>query len=269
MLAESVRPLTHGSAGACNLDPAQYRHVPVPLRLVQVRMLCLAGLGCGCPPSGTDTNGPHQGEDPPVGSVGTIPNEQTPAAALSTATLQHTELVRITRNFGKSNFEIALDAWTPIENPREIVSQNDHVLVRIIEIDAERRRLSLSMKQVLPGDPVLAPISLIPGGDPFIDPDEPIAEPGGAPDLELDHVEEGEYDLEGLLPPGMAAEVAAAVAAEHAAKLAAAAAAEGAVVEAEVEAIVEEAIAEAEVEAIEEAIVEEVIAEADAEVPEA
>lgn len=120
MLAESVRPLTHGSAGACNLDPAQYRHVPVPLRLVQVRMLCLAGLGCGCPPSGTDTNGPHQGEDPPVGSVGTIPNGQTPAAALSTATLQHTELVRITRNFGKSNFEIALDAWTPIENPREI-----------------------------------------------------------------------------------------------------------------------------------------------------
>ena len=172
-----------------------------------------------------------------------------------------------------------------IENPREIVSQNDHVLVRIIEIDAERRRLSLSMKQVLPGDPVLAPISLIPGGDPFIDPDEPIAEPGGAPDLELDHVEEGEYDLEGLLPPGMAAEVAAAVAAEHAAKLAAAAegaeaeaVVEEAVVEAEVEAIVEEAVVEAEVEAIVEeavaeaeveAVVEEAIAEADAEVPEA
>ena len=104
MLAESVRPLTPGSAGPCNLDPAQYRHVPVPSRLVQVRILCLAGLGCGCPPSGTDTNGPHQGEDPPVGSVGAIPNEQTPAAALSTATVQHTELVRITRNFGKSNF---------------------------------------------------------------------------------------------------------------------------------------------------------------------
>ena len=172
-----------------------------------------------------------------------------------------------------------------VENPREVVNQGDELEVRIIEIDAERRRLSLSMKQVLPGDPVLAPISLIPGGDPFIDPDEPIAEPGGAPDLELDHVEEGEYDLEGLLPPGMAAEVAAAVAAEHAAKLAAAAAAaaaegavveaeveaivEEAIVEAEVEAIVEEAIVEAEVEAIEEAIVEEVIAEADAEVPEA
>jgi small subunit ribosomal protein S1 len=111
-----------------------------------------------------------------------------------------------------------------IENPREIVSQSDHVLVRIIEIDAERRRLSLSMKQVLPGDPILPPISLIPGGDPFIDPNEPIAEPSGSPDLELDHVEEGEYDLEGLLPPGMAAELAAAVAAEQKSKADAAAA---------------------------------------------
>ena len=111
-----------------------------------------------------------------------------------------------------------------VENPREVVSQGDHVLVRIIEIDPERRRLSLSMKQVMPGDPVVAPISLIPGGDPFIDPNEPIAEGGGSGDLSLDTVAEGEYDLEGLLPPGMAAELAAAVAAEQASKEAAAAA---------------------------------------------
>jgi small subunit ribosomal protein S1 len=129
-----------------------------------------------------------------------------------------------------------------IENPREIVSQSDHVLVRIIEIDAERRRLSLSMKQVLPGDPILPPISLIPGGDPFIDPNEPIAEPSGSPDLELDHVEEGEYDLEGLLPPGMAAELAAAVAAEQKSKADAAAAL--AAVEPAAEEIAEEIIAE-------------------------
>ena len=148
-----------------------------------------------------------------------------------------------------------------IENPREIVSQNDHVLVRIIEIDAERRRLSLSMKQVLPGDPILPPISLIPGGDPFIDPNEPIAEPSGSPDLELDHVEEGEYDLEGLLPPGMAAELAAAVAAEQANKAAAAAA------EAEPAA---EAEAEAEVVAEAEAVTEDAAeAEADADATEA
>ncbi|MBJ7365970.1 MAG: 30S ribosomal protein S1, partial [Thermoleophilia bacterium] len=62
-----------------------------------------------------------------------------------------------------------------VENPREVVNQGDELEVRIIEIDADRRRLSLSLKQVLPGDPVLPPIRLIPGGDPFIDPNEPIA----------------------------------------------------------------------------------------------
>ncbi|MBM3679768.1 MAG: 30S ribosomal protein S1 [Actinobacteria bacterium] len=146
-----------------------------------------------------------------------------------------------------------------VENPREVVSQGDHVLVRIIEVDPERRRLSLSMKQVLPGDPVVAPISLVPGGDPFIDPNEPVAEGGGSGDLSLDTVEEGEYDLEGLLPPGMAAELAAAVAAEQAAAVA------GEVVEAvaeeAAEAVSEEA---AEIEAVvEESAEAEAPAEAD------
>jgi small subunit ribosomal protein S1 len=35
-----------------------------------------------------------------------------------------------------------------VENPREIVSQGDVVNVKIIEMDAERRRLSLSLKRV-------------------------------------------------------------------------------------------------------------------------
>src|SRR5438552_16754297 len=35
-----------------------------------------------------------------------------------------------------------------VENPREIVSQGDKVNVRILEVDAERRRLSLSLKRV-------------------------------------------------------------------------------------------------------------------------
>ena len=35
-----------------------------------------------------------------------------------------------------------------VENPREVVSQGDEVSVRIIEIDADRRRLSLSLKRV-------------------------------------------------------------------------------------------------------------------------
>ncbi len=35
-----------------------------------------------------------------------------------------------------------------VENPREVVSQGDEVKVKIIEVDAERRRLSLSLKRV-------------------------------------------------------------------------------------------------------------------------
>src|SRR6187397_1229534 len=41
-----------------------------------------------------------------------------------------------------------------VENPREIVSQGDQVNVRILEVDAERRRLSLSLKRVEDGTPV-------------------------------------------------------------------------------------------------------------------
>lgn len=152
-----------------------------------------------------------------------------------------------------------------VENPREVVSQGDHVLVRIIEVDPERRRLSLSMKQVLPGDPVVAPISLVPGGDPFIDPNEPVAEGGGSGDLSLDTVEEGEYDLEGLLPPGMAAELAAAVAAEQAAAAAVGGEVVEAVAEEAAEAVAEEAVEAVAEEAAEiEAVVEE---SAEAEAP--
>jgi small subunit ribosomal protein S1 len=39
-----------------------------------------------------------------------------------------------------------------VENPREIVSQGDVVRAKIIEMDAERRRLSLSLKRVEEGD---------------------------------------------------------------------------------------------------------------------
>src|SRR5690242_1185024 len=41
-----------------------------------------------------------------------------------------------------------------VENPREIVSQGQPVNVRILEVDAERRRLSLSLKRVEDGMPV-------------------------------------------------------------------------------------------------------------------
>jgi small subunit ribosomal protein S1 len=41
-----------------------------------------------------------------------------------------------------------------VENPREVVQNGQEVLVKIIEIDAERRRLSLSIKRVEPEDEV-------------------------------------------------------------------------------------------------------------------
>ena len=41
-----------------------------------------------------------------------------------------------------------------VENPREVVSQGDAVNVLILEVDAERRRLSLSLKRVEDTDPV-------------------------------------------------------------------------------------------------------------------
>ena len=48
-----------------------------------------------------------------------------------------------------------------VENPREIIQPGDPVRVKILEIDSERRRLSLSIKrvegQVLPVRPIAAP----------------------------------------------------------------------------------------------------------------
>jgi small subunit ribosomal protein S1 len=41
-----------------------------------------------------------------------------------------------------------------VENPREVVSQGDEVNVKIIEVDAERRRLSLSLKRIEDGETV-------------------------------------------------------------------------------------------------------------------
>jgi small subunit ribosomal protein S1 len=41
-----------------------------------------------------------------------------------------------------------------VENPREVVNQGDLLAVRVIEIDADRRRLSLSLKRVADSDPI-------------------------------------------------------------------------------------------------------------------
>jgi hypothetical protein len=49
-----------------------------------------------------------------------IPMTATPVEDLSGDVLEHTELLRIGRDFGKREFEIALDAWVAHERPGEL-----------------------------------------------------------------------------------------------------------------------------------------------------
>ncbi|MDX6555731.1 MAG: small subunit ribosomal protein, partial [Miltoncostaeaceae bacterium] len=82
-----------------------------------------------------------------------------------------------------------------VENPREIVNQGDVLAVRIIEIDADRRRLSLSLKRVADSDAVQRTLSEraaaeaeAAGGAP-----EPVAAEGGeAPDAMAEDAVAGE-----------------------------------------------------------------------------
>src|SRR5205085_270719 len=81
-----------------------------------------------------------------------------------------------------------------VENPREVVAQGQAVNVKIIEIDGERRRLSLSLKRIEDDDPVQPRAD---GGEsvhltPQLDlPEEPGDEaPDAAPALEAEAVEE-------------------------------------------------------------------------------
>jgi small subunit ribosomal protein S1 len=68
-----------------------------------------------------------------------------------------------------------------VENPREVVSQGDLVRVLILEMDADRRRLSLSLKRVR-DEPQLPPAEEAPvQGTPHIDLSEEVFKEGGAP----------------------------------------------------------------------------------------
>jgi small subunit ribosomal protein S1 len=64
-----------------------------------------------------------------------------------------------------------------VENPREIVSQGDKVKVRIVEVDADRRRLSLSLKDAN-GEPLndIAPQPVFAEEEPIADDEVPAAE---------------------------------------------------------------------------------------------
>ena len=127
-----------------------------------------------------------------------------------------------------------------VENPREVVQNGQDVLVKIIEIDAERRRLSLSIKRVEEEDEV-QPLLVLEG--------VPIPRPAPAPAADDDAAEaeapaEGDAVAEdGAEAPEAAAEVADEAAEAPAEEAAAEApAAEEAVAE---EPVAEEAVAEA------------------------
>jgi hypothetical protein len=97
---------------------------------------CLAITSCHRPTEPRDPaeHGEVRAAETPVEDV--VPMETTPLAELSTETLEHTELLRLGRDFGKQDFEIALDAWVDRRRPRELA------LVRLwwarIDRDLER-----------------------------------------------------------------------------------------------------------------------------------
>src|SRR5262249_2792679 len=93
-----------------------------------------------------------------------------------------------------------------VENPREVVSQGDVVNVKIIEVDAERRRLSLSLRRVEGGE-VLQPR---PGGVPPLELSEDVLAEGPVfadeEDVE-ESAEEAALDVHGEVEPAPEAEV--------------------------------------------------------------
>ncbi len=93
-----------------------------------------------------------------------------------------------------------------VENPREIVSQSDVVSVKIIEMDAERRRLSLSLKRVEGEEPRPRP-----EGAPPLRLSEEVFSEKRAPvedevDLEAVEVEPGVLEAEAEAEPEAAAD---------------------------------------------------------------
>jgi small subunit ribosomal protein S1 len=90
-----------------------------------------------------------------------------------------------------------------VENPREVVSQGDVVNAKIIEVDAERRRLSLSLKRVEDGEGGPLPE----GERPQIDLSEDVFSEDPTSLVE-GQVVEGEYEATGTVEEPVAAEPA-------------------------------------------------------------
>jgi small subunit ribosomal protein S1 len=134
-----------------------------------------------------------------------------------------------------------------VENPREVVSQGDDVNVLILEIDAERRRLSLSLKRVEEGMQVQPRIGDEPATPELGLSEEVFAEatPVSEELLEVEDAVVGTEADEVLVAPDLAEEPESEALAEEPE-------AEVVVEEPEAEVVVEEPAAEAEVVAEEE-----------------
>src|SRR5947199_7831867 len=98
-----------------------------------------------------------------------------------------------------------------VENPREVVSQGDEVKAKIIEVDGERRRLSLSLKRVEGGGVVARADDAEPiEGTPALDLSEEVFPESEAPVLESEPVEEEVPSAElGSTEPELEAELEA------------------------------------------------------------
>jgi small subunit ribosomal protein S1 len=91
-----------------------------------------------------------------------------------------------------------------VENPREVVSQGDRVRVLILEMDADRRRLSLSLKRV-PEELRLEPEEEPVEGTPELDLSEEVFKEGAAPAVEAAEQPEPETEAEPEQEAGAAA----------------------------------------------------------------
>jgi small subunit ribosomal protein S1 len=138
--------------GLIHISELSWSHVNHPSEIleigqtVQVKVLASTASGSGSPSASSRRR--------------TIPGSRC-----SRATARTTSSGRVTKvvTFGafveilpgvEGLVHISELAQHHVENPREVVSQGQAVNVKIIEIDGERRRLSLSLKRVEDGDPV-------------------------------------------------------------------------------------------------------------------
>lgn len=90
-----------------------HRHSRFWLALVVVPVI---SLGCACNPRASDPPADSAPDPLLEGSTLELPMVNTTPEELNVEGFRHVEVFRIRRDFGKRDFEIAMDAWMPNEN---------------------------------------------------------------------------------------------------------------------------------------------------------